>query len=167
MITPRFTPYDADRAVAEWGANCGPMSLAIACGLTLEEVRPHFTAAGFKSATNPTLMMDVLRRIRGDRWHLRRANGAAIFWARRGIARIQWGGRWMRPEVPAVVRYKHTHWVASSVSADGYIWIWDCNVMETGWVGVSDWNRVVVPALTAEHKGSDGTWTITHAIEVS
>ena len=25
---PRFTPDDADRAFAEWGANCGPAAIA-------------------------------------------------------------------------------------------------------------------------------------------
>lgn len=107
MTTLRYTRADSERAHNEWGASCGPHSLAAALGLTLDEVRAVLPA--FKGWMNPTMMGDALRSL-GKRYDLKKGLKTQV--PCEGICRVQWEGSWLNPGVPPAVAYHHTHWVA-------------------------------------------------------
>ena len=173
---PGLRLADVDRAHEQWGANCGPAAVAAICGLTLDEVRPVFEAHGFnaKRYTNPTMMFAILSAMH-DKLSWRANNGLqALQWPRHGIARIQWGGRWMREGVPIRVRYRMTHWVATIDAAHGR-GVFDVNAVGgacgecTGWTTAQAWAEILVPWLTAGIAGADGTWSVsvTHSLEIA
>jgi hypothetical protein len=163
---PRFTAADAERAHAEWGANCGPGAIAAIAGLSLDELRPSLGDFEAKGYANPTLMFQTLDRL-GLKWGRRRDKD----WPDWGLVRIQWHGPWTKPGVPPRVAYRHTHWVASCrhVPEGGAleIGVFDINCMAShGWVALDDWRDKVVPWLTEDMPRADGQWHITHALEV-
>jgi hypothetical protein len=172
---PRFTEADSDRAYDEWGANCGPTAFAAILGLTLDETRRFFDAAGFpgKHYTNPTMMLEVLRASGRGHVVMQGSRLTADPWPTWGLVRIQWHGPWMEPGVPMAARYRHTHWVGSArrsldPTMKTEVGIYDCNAMAngTGWVSIEGWRDIVVPFVTKEVKRADGKWSVTHAIEV-
>jgi len=164
MSALRFTLEDARRACDEWGANCGPSAVAAIMGMTLNEVRPYFGDFEAKRYTNPTLMRDTLNRIGKPYSYMR----PPLTWPKYGLARIQWHGPWMLPEVPAKARYRHTHWVASWHTSYRGIGIFDINALDSGgWISLDDWAGTLVPWLLKEAvPRADGQWSITHAIEI-
>lgn len=164
FLLPRFTQADSDRAYDEWGCNCGPTAFAAILGLTLDETRPIFAAAGFDSKryTNPTMMLAALRASGRSYSVTRDAQ-----WPTWGLVRIQWHGPWMDPGVPIRARYRHTHWVGAA-RRETNVGIYDCNAMSngTGWAPLAAWRDILVPYLTDGHKRADGKWSVTHVIEV-
>lgn len=168
MTELRFTQEDAALAHDTWGANCGPGAIAAICGLTLDELRPQMGDFEAKRYTNPTLMWEVLDRL-GVEWGLQTIT--PFTWPRYGLARIQWEGPWTAPGVPMRARYRHTHWVAVQrrrlIPDD--VGIFDINAMASGgWVGLKDWEDVIVPWILAEcEPGNCGAWHITHAVEIA
>lgn len=163
MRPVRFNVDDADRAHAEWGANCGPGAIAGILGMTLDEVRPHMGDFDSKRYTNPTLMWEVLRRLNVD---FKSSKGGR--WPSFGLARIQWEGPWTKPGVPARVAYRHTHWVGVNASNPSNIGIFDINAIDSGgWIGFGDWAGTLVPLLLSEAvPKASGGWHITHSVEV-
>ncbi len=164
-VAPR-APFSADAAraaFAEWGANCGPGAVAAIMAMTLDEVRPHFVAAGFdgKRYTNPTMMWSILDSI-GRPWRR-----VAPEWPAHGLARIQWEGPWTAQGVPMRARYRHTHWVGHMRGAHS-CGVFDINAMSAGgWISRDDWSGLLVPWLLAEiEPRASGGWHITHAVEV-
>lgn len=170
-MTPplRFTEADVDRAHDEWGFNCGPGALCAVLGKTPEEIRPHLGDFESKGYTNPTLMFKALRSLAGDRWTAQGNAGCGpgmYTWPSFGLARIQWGGPWTKEGVPMGARYRQTHWVASCVGR-GSIGIFDVNCLNSGgWIGLEDWKTAIVPELLTGYPRADGTWWVTHSIEV-
>lgn len=173
LTTVPRTPFTGEAfalAEEEWGANCGPGALAAIMGLTLDEVRPHMGDFEEKRYTNPTMMFAALKSA-GARYHC--AFGvspdAGALWPSRGLARIQWHGPWMAPEVSPRWRYRHTHWVAAEQDASGRLEIFDINCLTngSGWVDVVDWTQIWVPWLLRHVERASGRWHITHAIEVA
>lgn len=168
----RFHFGDADRANREWGMNCGPGAIAAICGLTLDEVRPYMGDFERKHYTNPTLMWQVLERLwpaYAISYYPSRIQGAKpMTWPAYGLARIQWGGTWMEPGVPMAARYRRTHWVGACSPDQNNVGIFDINIIAngTGWTPLEDWSSIVVPMLVGDMKGADGTWFITHCVEV-
>lgn len=166
---PRFTEADMERAHQEWGANCGPGAIAAILHRTLDEVRPHLGDFESKGYTNPTLMIDSLNRL-GARW--RTDGGDDPAWPDWGLVRIQWTGRWTQPRVPPRVAYRYTHWVGACrhvpESGPAEIGVFDVNCLNNGngWVGLADWESLLVPSLVEGMKGADGGWCKTHVIEV-
>jgi hypothetical protein len=160
---PAFTLDDVEAANDAWGANCGPASLAVACALTLDEVRPHMGDFERKGYTNPTLMAAALDSV-GRAW---RAAGTDA-WPRFGLVRIQWEGPWTAPGVPMRVRYRQTHWIVAALSASRGVGVFDVNAMVngTGWCTVADWERVVVPFILDQYPRASGGWHRTHVWEV-
>jgi hypothetical protein len=160
---PRFTVEDADRAYDSWGANCGPGAIAAVLAMTLDEVRPYLSAAGFdqKRYTNPTMMNDVLRAT-GCAW-----KKIGAIWPTYGMARIQWEGPWTKPGVPMRARYRFTHWVGAGIR-NGDVGIFDINCINngSGWCTLKDWSEIVVPHVLQQYPRADGKWHITHAIEI-
>ncbi len=161
MIALRFTEEDADRAHAEWGANCGPGALAAIMGMTLEEVRPHLRDFEQKHYTNPTMMNEALRSI-GRPW---KKIGAV--WPRYGLVRVQLEGPWTNPGVPMRARYRYTHWIGAQIWTNS-VGIFDINCVNngTGWCALNDWSSIVVPWLVGQYKRASGLWHITHALEI-
>jgi hypothetical protein len=169
-ILPRFTEADADRACDEWGSNCGPAALAVVAGLTLDEVRPHLGDFEAKRYTNPTLMLDSLRRLNLSRMGCCKCGDEnhCVAWPSFGLARIQWEGPWTQPGVPIRARYRYTHWVASCLGRAGDVGIFDVNCLNngSGWVSLADWSSIVVPHILKLYQRASGRWHITHSIEV-
>lgn len=175
-MTPRFTFEDMDRANAVWGANCGPTSVAAICGLTLDEVRPYFAAAGFdaKRYTNPKMMHEVLNAI-GRPWQrvkTSQPSGAAAHMPWWGLCRIQWHGPWTDPGANPRWAYRQTHWIgAAKRKEDGSIGVYDCNAMApsadgSGWTSLEAWSEIIAPWIIRGIPRATGGWHVTHAIEV-
>lgn len=153
----------------EWGANCGPASIAVALGISLSEVRPHMGDFEQKRYTSPTMMWNALRSL-GVRFSYRGGHLGKVGWPQFGLARIQWEGPWMREGVPIQARYRHTHWVAVDAQRRPDISIFDCNATGngTGWCSLRDWSSTIVPWILAEAVlRADGKWHITHAVEIA
>lgn len=119
----KWTPAESDAAHDEWGANCGPHSLAAALGKSLTEVRPHI--GDFKGWMSPTM---IERALRSMEVNFHPAKNICTPLLCNGLNRIQWHGKWLNPGVPARVAYRHTHWVAHSngwvlcTACDPYAW---------------------------------------------
>lgn len=154
---------EAVKAFDEWHANCGPGALAAVLNKTLAHVRPHLTDFDRKRYTNPLMMLGALRSL-GAHW-TKLDHG----WPRNGLVRVQWGGPWMREGVPIKARYRHTHWIAARVFHDlGRRMIFDINGACVGWMPQEEWTDRLVPWLLKEvEPKNDGTWTITHRLELA
>jgi hypothetical protein len=166
LAKPRFTAADAERASAEWGANCGPGAIAAICGLTLDELRPHLGDFEAKGYTNPTLMFDTLNRL-GVKWRMVRGEKR---WPDYGLVRVQWEGPWTAPGVPMKARYRYTHWVGVCKRAPNDIGIFDINAIGngSGWVALSIWAATLVPWLLKEAvPRASGGWHLATVIEVT
>ena len=159
-----LTLQDQERAASEWGANCGPGSIAAMTGVALDDLRPKMGDFEAKRYTNPTLMWGTLNRL-GIRWYKLEA---PLTWPKWGLARIQWHGPWTDPGVPARVAYRHTHWVGSCVAKSG-VGVFDINALNngSGWCSLKDWSETLVPWLLSEcEPKADGRWSLTHAVEI-
>lgn len=174
-MRPRFTFDDLCAANDAWDCNCGPGSVAAILGLTLDEVRLPFIAAGFdaKRYTNPTMMFDVLKASgRPWTWSSVMVSDRRPAWPGYGLARIQWEGPWTQPGVPIRARYRQTHWVGAATKSTGDVGVFDINAMQStpdglGWTSLDAWSAIIVPHILEDVKRASGGWHITHAIEVS
>lgn len=172
MKSLHFTHEDAMKANAEWGFNCGPAALCAVLGMTPEEIRPHL--GKFKGWTNPTMMQQWLVQLH--------PNHRLIYknpeppeddspYPRIGVVRIQWGGSWCWPEVPAKARYPHTHWIGVR-HRDGnlgpkYRDVFDINNLEEGgWSSFSTWVECVVPWILSDMPRANGFWWPTHCFQI-
>lgn len=147
----RFTADQAAQANEEWGANCGPHSIAAACGLTLDEVRAKLV--NFRGWMNPTQITETLGAL-GRFGSIKKGNMGG--WIGNGIHRIQWEGPWMNPGVPARVAYKHTHYIAAFLepTAVGGGWILCTAICPWAWVHIDEWHK------QTEARGDK--WHVTH-----
>lgn len=169
----RFTAMDLEEAHEAWGCNCGPGALAAILGLTLDQVRPLMGDFEQKRYTNPTLMLESLRRA-GARLSYRGGHLDPADMPNYGLARIQWEGPWTQPGLPMRARYRYTHWVGSCRidqprAGRGRLGVFDINCMNSGgWVGFDDWSDAIVPNILKQCvPRADGKWHVTHAIEVT
>jgi hypothetical protein len=154
------TLEDAESAFDEWGANCGPGALAAVLNKTLADVRTHIPLFDERRYTNPSMMFEALRSLK-QRWKMLHDG-----WPTHGLCRVQWGGPWMKPGVPVKARYRHTHWIASRLEY-GRVRIFDINAACVGWIWLSEWQGQLVPWLLKQiEPKNDGTWTITHRLEL-
>lgn len=172
----RFTFADVERANWDWRCSCGPAALAAICGLTLDEVRPHFLPA-FPGWTTPTRMFEALRRT-GRHWSNVTLRVGRTPWPIHGLARIQWEGPWTQPGASLRWAYTHTHWVgvgplytSEGEPVAGETCVWDVNQLDAtgcreGWAPLRWWTAVTAPRLTRDIPRATGGWRITHAIEV-
>lgn len=164
----RFTADDIERAHFEWGCNCGPAALAAVTGRTLAEVRAAMPDFPDKRFTSPSMMWRALDALRVR--YTKTGSGAAgpergIGWPRLGLARIQFGGPWCKAGVPLPARYTETHWVGAYFDRPASeVYVYDVNAAE--WRTRHTWRREVLSALLADRKRGDGTWWITHSVEV-
>ena len=161
----RFTPAQAYRAENEWRFNCGPGALCLLFGLTPDEVHPHMGDFETKGYTNPTLMYGALRSL-GKTWTRLRS---PVYPKIGGLVRMQWGGPWCAPGVPARVAYRHTHWIASWHDGE-QLWFGDVNAVVgdvCGWLPGHAWQEILAPWIIqqCEPKGNGQFWP-THILEV-
>ena len=125
----RFSADEANQATQKWGLNCGPMSIAAACCMRLDEA--YEAVSPFKGYMNPTHVSDALTRIGQEFVVLKGLRERKLC---HGINRIQWEGPWLAPGKDKREAYKHTHWVAHFngrvfCTATGYI----------NWLSVAEW----------------------------
>lgn len=170
----------------EWGFNCGPAALCAVLGMTPNEVRPHLGDFEQKEHTNPTLMADILRRLKVPFDRVFESSRAPhrfdIRWPGFGLVRIQWEGPWTEPGRPMRARYRHTHWIASKMGAPwghrivdphsghflGGHKIFDVNALVVGgWISFAEWESVLVPwLLERDVPKATGKWWPTHCWNV-
>lgn len=139
-----FTSADSITANNEWGASCGPHSIAAMLGLSLDQVREHLV--DFRGWMSPMMVGDTLRRL-GAAYTLRKGmktRGMCV-----GLNRVQWEGPWLNPGKPAAAAYAHTHWVAH---VDG--WVLCSLVDRASWMPLDAWEREVAK--------TEPPWHITH-----
>lgn len=156
----RFTEADCDRAAREWGLNCGPAALAACLGMTPEEVRPHLGA--FRGFMTPTEMLNAIE----SAGFTVRPTDPELYLPDHGIVRVQWGGPWLHPGVPAKAAYRFTHWIAFKRSGEvgaSPLWVYDINA---GWVRLGEWEESVKPRILARIPRADGSFSFTHRWEV-
>ena len=163
----RFDVDDAERAGDRWGFSCGPAAICALLGLTPDQLRPHLERHSRKrSYMTPD---DVLRAL--DSLGVRHSAGRRHQYPQFGFARIQWGGPWLKPGVPYKARYCYTHWVASCggcTTGSCRFQICDINATCVGWMSLNEWSGKLVPWLLKEAvPRADGSWSITHTIEVT
>src|ERR1700726_1868375 len=104
--TVAFSKRESDAASQNWGANCGPHTVAAICELSLQEVRKYFEP--FPGTTNPTLLKKVLASLGIESDISKNLRTKEL---RDGISYVQWEGPWLKPGAPPVARYRHTHWI--------------------------------------------------------
>ena len=169
MIALEFAQTDALLAWESWKCNCGPSALAAVIGLSLDQVRPFVEKSGFaeKGYMAPTMMKTALA---AAGWHIAIANRCGKDLGTRfpnlGLARIQWTGPWTAEGANPKWAYRQTHWVASWVlpqkdSKEPVIF--DIN---GGLLRQSEWEKTIVPLITASVPRADGGWFLTHSWEV-
>lgn len=148
-----FTEEDSIRAFDEWGANCGPHSVAAALWLDLSTVRdlmPEFHGRGY---TTPTMIEAVLTRTGINYQRTTKLKTVDLC---EGINRIQWEGPWLKPGVPFAAAYHKTHWVAQ---CDGMVY---CSATPFfTWAPVETWKRYLASVVIEQIKNCTG-WHVTH-----
>lgn len=167
----RFDATGAEAAAEEWGFNCGPAALCAVLGKTPAEIRPHLLDFETKHYMNPTLMLGVLRGLDVKHQLVHRTDDPELapVWPSFGLCRVQWHGPWTRPGVPMRARYRQTHWIATSVSKERGLTVFDVNALAgiPDWIPLRMWSEKLVPwLLQACVPKHDGRWHITHSIEL-
>lgn len=128
----KYTLEDSERARLEWKATCGPHSIAAACGLTLDQVRPAIP--NYRGWMNPTQMSTALVKLGRVHGLTHRLKTQQLC---EGICRVQWEGPWLNPGVPASVAYHHTHWVAHFGG-----WVLCTAIDPVTWMSVKTWRNL-------------------------
>jgi hypothetical protein len=151
-MPPLFFDREASLTAHEtWQANCGPHAIAAACGLNIEAVRGSIPNFGTMPWTTPTRLKAALDHLRQGFTEIRGIRKQEV--PARGLARLQWEGRWLNAGVPKVVAYGYTHWVASW---DNYVF--DTGSSKFGWIPLSEWKADTDTYATTEFEG----WHVTH-----
>jgi hypothetical protein len=151
-MPPLFFDEAASLAAHEqWKANCGPHALASACGQTLERIREALLDFHERPWTTPTRIKEALVNL-GQDYREDRALRTRLLPAR-GIARIQWEGRWLKAGVPRRVAYGYTHWVGIR---EGHVF--DTISPAFGWVPLDLWASQTDLFAQDQFEG----WHVTH-----
>lgn len=172
-----FCEEEGDAAADAWGFNCGPAALCAVLGLKPEEIRPHLLDFEKRGYTNPTLMDQVLDKLRVGRELVYRSDAGFLHalttmegkWPDLGLMRVQWGGRWTREGVPMRARYRYTHWVGTRMREGRDEWF-DVNYLHYGgWMPVVEWMADLAPWMMEQFckPGGNGEWWPTHVIRLT
>ncbi len=154
----RFGPDDVARANTLWSANCGPVALAAALGLTLDAVQ-SFVGRDFERSGYMN-QLDMVASIHRAGFSAREI--APVF-PRHGVVRIQWGGPWMLPGVPFGWKFKHTHWIASIAGVPDR-WVFDVNAPD--WMPYEKWRGAIAPVIMATVDRCDGKFNVANSYEI-
>lgn len=159
-----FDEAEIEEAADSWGFSCGPAALCALLSRSPDGIRGHL--GDFKGYMNPSMMYAALRALEAQ-WCLSERHGDhGMEFPRFGIIRIQWGGPWLQPKVPIPARYKRTHWAAVCAVPGSAMRVFDVNSARCEWMKFREWKSELIPSLIEQVPKADGTWTITHAIEV-
>lgn len=158
-----FTIADANKAIREWGCNCGPSALAFAAQTSLDAARAAITDFDSKHYTSPTMMRTAVAKMgrefdEADPNDPCRPDLLMCIERRIALVRVQWTGPWTQPGVNPKWAYWHTHWVAAWRDR-GVPLVFDIN---GGVNRFEDWAGIIVPELTAGIRRADGGWHPTH-----
>ncbi len=155
-----FVPGDIMEANEEWGANCGPCSLAAVIGIDVSKVRK--ACAGFEGRgyMNQTQMNDAIDNLglMGLATPKVKAPRQGHNFPNYGVALIQWRGKW--DSAPPIAQYPHTHWIG----VNGKM-IFDVN-QDPHWQGFVAWSQATVKRITDTIKDADGRWYLRMGIEI-
>jgi len=152
-------PNDIKVASDEWGANCGPCSLAALLECPVAWAR--FLIADFdkRKYMNPSHMKEALSRAGVEHHSLGRQLPAY------GLAFVQWGGHGGRPHF---VQYQFTHWIAIEPGPGNVIdslpTVFEVNAPYL--VSFDEWERQM-PDIAKRGGLGDGTYFVRTGIEVS
>lgn len=154
----RFSIDDAQSA-AGGHFNCGPAALCAVADLLPDEALAHLHGFEQKHYTNPSMMFAALKEL-----GIRFTNTANLAYPTFGLVRVQWGGPWTNPGVPARARYRHTHWIAAHEEMR-----FDVNAMCVGgWLSRAEWETQLVPWLLKEcEPKATGEWWPTHCWQIA
>ncbi len=149
--TDRFIPWDIEVARYNFGANCGPVSFAVATGRQVCRVMQHFEHFETKPWTNLTQM----RRAFAE-------SGVATVthrreWPHYGVALIQWLGPWTKFDFFAGWSLLHSHWLAVDAA-----WVFDHTEMR--WMSRDEWAGTVAPLFLEEIPHATG-WAVKYGVE--
>lgn len=147
----RFIPWDIEVAQYNFGANCGPVSFAVASGRQVCRVMQHFQHFEAKPWTNLTQMRQAFEETGVTPITHKRE------WPRFGVALIQWLGPWTQHDFFARWSLHHTHWVA--VDRD---WVFDHT--EVRWMPRTEWAETVAPLFLEEIPHATG-WAVKYGLE--
>lgn len=139
-----FTAAESIEAHDKWKASCGPHSIAAACAISLERVRPALS--NFKGWMSPTHIGETLRRL-GKPYILTASLETPALCE--GICRVQFIGPWLDRGVPAKEAYHHTHYIAHRSG-----WVLCTAISSAEWVPVDRWRRelaVIEPFYITHH----------------
>lgn len=179
-LDPRIPPMSwgpTAAAVAHhvWGFNGGHAAVCVLTGLTPEQLRQHCYRAGGlhigqDGSVVPGDMKDILLSIGVLHDYRSLPMNPVNPWPEFGVSRLQLGGPWMRSPTNLAVRRRHTRWMASCKQAGGPHLVFDLDALglfgRSGWLERDAWAELVVPELLSNARESDGTWWLTHAIEL-
>lgn len=157
---------ESRRAWDEWGANCGPHSIAAATGNNLETVRKAL--GRFPGWMSPTMIRETLLKLKWVqrwepvgpksrvpfKWKMERERAREIHAKARSIARVQYEGPWLDPKADPVKAYYQTHWVAFQRK-----WVLDTTQCSFQWIEASEWK--VLFDTHCQNEGYEG-WHFTH-----
>jgi hypothetical protein len=147
----RFVPWDIDVARLNFGANCGPVSFAVATAREVCRSMQYFPHFETKPWTNLTQMRGAFQAAGIDTVVCRRA------WPTVGVVLIQWLGPWTKHHFFSRWSLVHTHWIA--VERD---YVFDHT--EEQWMPREEWARAVVPLFLKEIPQATG-WDIKYGVE--
>lgn len=152
-------PTDIETAASEWGANCGPCSLAALLDVPVAKVKAVLNGFDKRKYMNPTHMKEALTRAGIEHRSLGRQMPT------HGLAFIQWGGHEKKPHF---VQYQFTHWIAVEPPPSNVIDVWP-TVFEVNapyLVEFREWERQM-PDIAQRGGIGDGTYFVRTGIEVS
>lgn len=143
-------PKDIEAAEEQWGANCGPASIAAILDRSLSETRPLLNGFDVRPYMNITHVKNALTAA-GVKFQAR-LKTRPIY----GLVFIQWGGH---EKKRVFAQYKFTHWIA--VAGDV---VFEVNAPHL--VSWQEWTEQM-PDMIKEAGWGDGTFFIRSAIEIA
>jgi hypothetical protein len=150
-----YSPTDVDAAYDDWGANCGPATLAAILGCEVEAVR-RFMDSGWERRRYTNLMhMHAALRNAGVQHR-----STADKLPRRGLAFIQFCGPWTEPGKPIASAYRHTHWIG----IDGTM-VYDVNAGDS-WVEFELWKKDMPILIREGVPHATGEWFVRRGFEI-
>lgn len=145
-VLVRPGPSDFDTAHDEWGANCGPASLAAALDLKLADVREAVSEGGrFRGYMSITNMRAALHRL-GIRHESVPPCGLFDDWT--ALVCVQWEGSWSSSHKAAACK---RHWVARR----GQLLY---EVLANEWMPMAEWEGAVSALYPRRATGHSFGW---------
>lgn len=154
LCDPHYVPSDVAIAEHVFGANCGPVSLAVAISEDVCDVMrwfPEFMEPE-RRYTNLTAMRKALYAMGNSPKVLRQEFPA------HGVALIQWLGPWTKNNFFSRWSLRHSHWIAVSGQ-----FVFD--YIDATWRTIASWEQNVVPMYLNQIPQAAG-WDIKFGIEV-